>query len=116
MRPLKIAIIGAGSVGFTKKLFADIVSVPELRDIEFALTDISGLKLSPFWLAIGGLFLVERVITVRAAGLRGLAVAGTFVLEMLYDVFQQAVYLIAAWNCLRGREARWHHIGEEVTT
>jgi poly-beta-1,6-N-acetyl-D-glucosamine synthase len=81
-----------------------------------ALTDISGLKLSPFWLAIGGLFLVERVITVRAAGLRGLAVAGTFVLEMLYDVFQQAVYLIAAWNCLRGREARWHHIGEEVTT
>jgi alpha-galactosidase len=46
VRPLKIAIIGAGSVGFTKKLFADIVSVPELRDIEFALTDISEHNLS----------------------------------------------------------------------
>ncbi|CCV03609.1 Alpha-galactosidase [Mesorhizobium metallidurans STM 2683] len=37
----KIAIIGAGSVGFTKKLFTDILCVPEFRDIEFALTDVS---------------------------------------------------------------------------
>ena len=38
---LKIAIIGAGSVGFTKKLVTDILCVPELQDVEFALTDIS---------------------------------------------------------------------------
>ena len=38
---LKIAIIGAGSVGFTKKLVTDILCVPELREVEFALTDIS---------------------------------------------------------------------------
>jgi alpha-galactosidase len=37
---LKIAIIGAGSVGFTRKLVADVLSVPELQDIEVALTDI----------------------------------------------------------------------------
>ncbi|MGN6774676.1 family 4 glycosyl hydrolase, partial [Rhizobium sp.] len=37
----KIAIIGAGSVGFTKKLFTDILCVPEFRDIEYALTDMS---------------------------------------------------------------------------
>ncbi|QTK82794.1 Alpha-galactosidase [Agrobacterium tumefaciens] len=37
----KIAIIGAGSVGFTKKLFTDLLCVPEFRDIEVALTDIS---------------------------------------------------------------------------
>jgi alpha-galactosidase len=41
MSRLKIAIVGAGSVGFTKRLVSDIVSVPELRDAEFALTDIS---------------------------------------------------------------------------
>lgn len=41
MASFKIAIIGAGSVGFTKKLFTDILSVPELRDVEFALTDLS---------------------------------------------------------------------------
>ncbi len=46
MSGLKIAIIGAGSVGFTKKLMTDIVSVPELRDVEFALTDVSEHNLS----------------------------------------------------------------------
>jgi poly-beta-1,6-N-acetyl-D-glucosamine synthase len=81
-----------------------------------AVSDTTGLKLSPFWLGIGALFLLERVVTVRAAGPRGLVVAGSLVLEFVYDVFQQAVYLTAAWNLLRGREARWHHAGEEVTT
>lgn len=38
--PLKVAIIGAGSVGFTRKLFRDILSVPELVNTEFAFTDI----------------------------------------------------------------------------
>src|SRR5664279_1825704 len=46
MSRLKIAIIGAGSVGFTKRLITDIVCVPELRDVEFALTDISQHNLS----------------------------------------------------------------------
>ena len=37
----KIAIIGAGSIGFTKKLVSDILKVPEFDNIEIALTDIS---------------------------------------------------------------------------
>ncbi|MCD7107691.1 alpha-glucosidase/alpha-galactosidase [Rhizobium sp. DKSPLA3] len=46
MSSFKIAIIGAGSVGFTKKLFTDILSVPEFAEIEVALTDISEQNLS----------------------------------------------------------------------
>jgi alpha-galactosidase len=38
---LKIAFIGAGSVGFTRKLFRDILAVPEFGDTEFAMMDIS---------------------------------------------------------------------------
>jgi alpha-galactosidase len=41
MSRLKICIIGAGSVGFTRKLCADILKVPEFEDVEIALTDIS---------------------------------------------------------------------------
>jgi alpha-galactosidase len=41
----KIAIIGAGSIGFTKKLVCDILKVPEFADIEIALTDISARNL-----------------------------------------------------------------------
>lgn len=39
--PLKIAMIGAGSIGFTRRLMRDIVAVPELADTVFAFTDIS---------------------------------------------------------------------------
>jgi len=37
----KIAFIGAGSIGFTRGLLRDLLSVPEFRDIEVAFTDIN---------------------------------------------------------------------------
>jgi alpha-galactosidase len=45
MTAFKIAIIGAGSVGFTKKLIQDLLKVPEFEDVEFALTDINAHNL-----------------------------------------------------------------------
>ncbi len=41
----KIAVIGAGSLTFTRKLVADILAVPEFRDIGIAFTDISARNL-----------------------------------------------------------------------
>lgn len=38
---IKIAVIGAGSITFTHRLFRDILIVPELQDTEFAFTDIN---------------------------------------------------------------------------
>lgn len=37
----KIAFIGAGSIGFTRQLFTDLMSVPSFRNIEVAFTDIN---------------------------------------------------------------------------
>ncbi len=43
---MKIAIVGAGSIGFTRGIVRDLMCVPELRDeIEFAFTDISARNL-----------------------------------------------------------------------
>ncbi len=39
--PIKVTIIGAGSIGFTRGAVRDILCVPELRDTEFVLTDIN---------------------------------------------------------------------------
>ncbi len=39
--PIKIAMVGAGSIGFTRRLIQDILTVPELRKSHFALTDIN---------------------------------------------------------------------------
>ena len=44
--PLKIAMIGAGSVGFTRRLMSDLLTVPEFADTHFALMDISARNLS----------------------------------------------------------------------
>lgn len=42
---IKIAFIGAGSLGFTRTLVHDILTVPELRDTHFALHDIDPTNL-----------------------------------------------------------------------
>jgi alpha-galactosidase len=39
--PIKVAIIGAGSISFTRRLMGDILMVPELQDTEFAFHDIN---------------------------------------------------------------------------
>jgi alpha-galactosidase len=41
----KIAFIGAGSIGFTRTLLRDLMTVPELRGMEIAFTDISSRNL-----------------------------------------------------------------------
>lgn len=38
---IKVAVIGAGSVGFTRGICRDILTVPELQDTEFSFTDIN---------------------------------------------------------------------------
>lgn len=37
----KVAVIGAGSVGFTREIIKDLLSVPEFYNIEIAFTDIN---------------------------------------------------------------------------
>jgi alpha-galactosidase len=38
---IKVAFIGAGSVGFTRSVFRDILAVEELRDTQFTFTDVN---------------------------------------------------------------------------
>ncbi|MEO8396859.1 MAG: alpha-glucosidase/alpha-galactosidase, partial [Chloroflexota bacterium] len=42
---IKIAMIGAGSIGFTRRLMQDVLTVPELGDTTFAMMDISAHNL-----------------------------------------------------------------------
>jgi len=41
----KIAFIGAGSVGFTRTLLSDLLTVPEFRNTEVSFTDLSAHNL-----------------------------------------------------------------------
>ena len=39
--PIKITFIGAGSIGFTRELLKDLLSVPEFHNIQISFTDIN---------------------------------------------------------------------------
>ncbi|MBV9246223.1 MAG: alpha-glucosidase/alpha-galactosidase, partial [Methylobacteriaceae bacterium] len=60
---LRIAIIGAGSVGFTRKLVSDILCVPDLQEAEFALTDISERNLGMVRQILDRIVAVNRLPT-----------------------------------------------------
>jgi len=42
---MKVAFIGAGSIGFTRRLLADLLTVKEMSETEVAFTDISQANL-----------------------------------------------------------------------
>lgn len=73
----KVTIIGAGSVGFTKKLCSDLLKVAEFEDIEIALTDINGHNLEMIAqiirriVAVNGLKTTVTATTDRREALRG---------------------------------------------
>nr|WP_237405196.1 glycosyltransferase family 2 protein [Streptomyces sp. SN-593] len=78
-----------------------------LSFMAFTLSSYGWPGLSPFWTAIGALFLVEKVVSVRRAGPRAVVVAALMVPEMLYDLFQHAVYFSSLWGLLRRSEEKW---------
>ncbi len=43
--PIKVCVIGAGSIGFTRGIVRDILCVPELQDTQFAFHDINAHNL-----------------------------------------------------------------------
>lgn len=63
--------------------------------------------LSPFWTAIGSIFVVEKVVSVRRAGPRAVLVALLMVPEILYDLFHHAVYFTSLWGLVRRSEEKW---------
>jgi cellulose synthase/poly-beta-1,6-N-acetylglucosamine synthase-like glycosyltransferase len=68
------------------------------------------LRWSPFWLCIGLIFVVERIVTVWRAGWRGRAVAATMLLELGYAVYLQACFVTSIVQILLGRKAGWNYV------
>lgn len=76
-----------------------------------ALAVVSGtFALHPWWLALGLLFWIERMVTVRGSTRAGVLVAALFVPELIYEGFLQVAFVRAVWQSLTRAEARWHHV------
>lgn len=61
----------------------------------------------PFWLGIGGIFILEKVVTVWKGGWRARLLAVLLVPEMLYDMFLSLVHLRGNLDLTLGRKASW---------
>ena len=59
------------------------------------------------WSLVTVVFLLDRVVAVRRAGLRAMCIAALMIPEMIYDLFAQVVYVTAVAKAFRGSEAHW---------
>lgn len=66
--------------------------------------------LSGFWLAVGGVFILERVITVWPGGPRARLLAAAVLPEIAYDIALQAAFVHAVALALLRRDTDWNHV------
>ncbi|GGK34521.1 hypothetical protein GCM10010124_28940 [Pilimelia terevasa] len=70
-------------------------------------TDADALTWQPFWIAVFVVYLADRVWTCRGRGVRPALVAFLAPIEILYDLFQQLVFLAACYQFARRSDQRW---------
>ena len=64
-------------------------------------------RVLPFWIAIGAIFWLERVVTVRKAGPKATLMASIMLIELVYAFFLKAVNLYSYLKLIRNREISW---------
>ena len=88
-------------------LLGIVVTLAYLFSLGLSLAIDGTIHLQPIWLAVTGIFVLERVVTVWARGPLQMALAATLLVEMSFDLFLQAVHAKAIWDTLLNNERRW---------
>ncbi|MCI2240470.1 glycosyltransferase family 2 protein [Paenibacillus sp. TRM 82003] len=78
--------------------------------LAIALDPALAFGTTPLWTGVGLVFLVERLVTVWRGGWAARLTAAPLVVELVYDLFIQAVFVRSLADLVTGREARWHHV------
>jgi cellulose synthase/poly-beta-1,6-N-acetylglucosamine synthase-like glycosyltransferase len=118
LRWMRGALENVGAYGFTRTtsrywgqqlaLGYGVVALNSyLLLMALALLSADSVRWSPFWLAIGAIFLLERVLTAWRAGWRGRLVALPLVVELWYSLFLQSTYLTSIGQIAVGRRGGW---------
>jgi cellulose synthase/poly-beta-1,6-N-acetylglucosamine synthase-like glycosyltransferase len=64
----------------------------------------------PFWIGLGALFMVERVVTVWKGGWRARLLALTLFPELYFAAFLNVVFVKGILDISSGRQAGWQHV------
>jgi uncharacterized membrane protein len=88
-------------------LLGIIVIFAYLAATAWSIAVTGKLQVHPQWIAVTGIFIVERIVTVRSRGGKHMAVAGLLLVEMIFDVFLQIAQAKAFWDAAWRRERKW---------
>ncbi|MDR7380602.1 glycosyltransferase family 2 protein [Promicromonospora iranensis] len=83
-----------------------LVTTAYLATIVWSLVALGSLSIQPFWLALTGVFVMERVITLRDRGKVRQMIAATLY-ELPFDIFLQVCHGKAYLDSAMNRERRW---------
>jgi cellulose synthase/poly-beta-1,6-N-acetylglucosamine synthase-like glycosyltransferase len=97
--------IGYGTIALNAYLLLLLITLLAADEVRFLW----------FWVGIGTIFVVERVVTVWPAGWRARLLAFPLVIEIAYDLVLQAVYVKSIFDIATGREAGWNYVPRELT-
>ena len=75
-----------------------------------SLLAADSIRWSPFWLTIGLIFVVERIVTAWRVGWKGRLLAAPIFPELAYAVFLQACFVTSLVQILLGRKAGWNYV------
>jgi biofilm PGA synthesis N-glycosyltransferase PgaC len=64
----------------------------------------------PFWIGVGLVFTLERVVTVWRGGWKARLLALTLFPELFYAMFLNVVYMKGVWDLSLARQAAWKHV------
>ena len=64
----------------------------------------------PFWLGVGSLFVVDRVVSAWSGGWKARLLAVLLIPELLYDMYLDVVYLKGIFDITFARNATWGHV------
>ena len=84
-----------------------LVTLAYLSSLAWALGSEGTVHLHPVWLAVTGVFVLERVVTVRSRGPVQMLLAATLLVEMSFDLFLQGVHAKAIGDAVVNTERRW---------
>jgi cellulose synthase/poly-beta-1,6-N-acetylglucosamine synthase-like glycosyltransferase len=83
-----------------------LVTLAYFGTVAFALGTGAGLHIQPFWLAVTGVFVIERVVTVRLRGWKYMLAAATMY-ELVIDLFLQVVHAKAYADAALNNKKAW---------
>jgi len=88
-------------------LLGIVVTLAYFVTLGLSLAVDHSIHVHPIWLAVTGIFIAERVVTVRSRGPLHMAFAAILLGEMVFDAFLQGVHGKALWDAALNTERRW---------